>query len=374
MNRVKVRTQYSIVGSDYSAQEVRVLASLSEDKNMIKAYAENKDLYGVIASMCFHNNYEDNLEFHPVTKMLQPEGKARRSKAKTLLLGLNYGMSSRSLAERLSSSIKEAESITDEFYSGFDGVAEYTEKSKQMLKTLGYVTDAYGRRRRIPDALLPEFSINESDNKSKKFNPLLNSNGNYISDETRKQIYKIQEELKSCKSRKDINSVISKASKNGFIVVDNRSRINRTLRQCLNARIQGSSASITKRAMILIDNDKYLNDLGFKLLLTVHDEVFGECPRENAELAGARLSELMIQAANEKCGKVVWKVDPYYVSRWYEDELSAEVLKDYNKLIKNGKSEEGALNEIKYKYRFLNTTYIEQMCADKYECNSHEDI
>ena len=76
---------------------------------MIKAYAEGKDLYGVIASMCFHNNYEDNLEFHPVTKVLQPEGKARRSRAKTLLLGLNYGMSSKSLAERLNSSIKEAE-------------------------------------------------------------------------------------------------------------------------------------------------------------------------------------------------------------------------------------------------------------------------
>ena len=126
--------------------------------------------------------------------------------------------------------------------------------------------------------------------------------------------------------------------------------------------------------MILIDNDELLNNLGFKLLLTVHDEVVGECPKENAEIVGNRLSELMIQAANEKCGKVVWKVDPYYVSRWYEDELSAEVLKDYKKLIKNNKSEEDALSEIEFKYRFLNPIYVEQMCNDTYECNSHEDI
>lgn len=374
MNRVKVKTPYSIVGSDYSAQEVRVLASVSEDQNMIKAYAEGKDLYGVIASMCFHNNYEDNLEFHPITKVLQPEGKARRSRAKSLLLGLNYGMSSKSLAERLNSSIKEAESITEEFYSGFTGVDEYTKKSKDMLRKLGYVTDAYGRRRRIPDALLPDFTIKERNSSSKNFNPLLNTKGDYINDSTRDKIRKVELELNKCRSRKDINLVINKASKEGLDIIDNRSRINRTLRQCLNARIQGSSASITKRAMILIDNDELLNNLGFKLLLTVHDEVFGECPKENAEIVGNRLSELMIQAANEKCGKVVWKVDPYYVSRWYEDELSAEVLKDYKKLIKNNKSEEDALSEIEFKYRFLNPTYVEQMCNDTYECNSHEDI
>lgn len=84
---IRVRTPYSIVGSDYSAQEPRSLASFSHDESMLEAYEEGKDLYAVIASKCFHNDYEDNLEFRPSDHTLQPEGKARRSKAKTILLG-----------------------------------------------------------------------------------------------------------------------------------------------------------------------------------------------------------------------------------------------------------------------------------------------
>lgn len=66
MNRsIKTRTRYALVGADYSAQEVRVLAALSKDENMINAYAEGKDLYAVIGSMAFKNSYYQNLEFLP---------------------------------------------------------------------------------------------------------------------------------------------------------------------------------------------------------------------------------------------------------------------------------------------------------------------
>ena len=78
---------YSLVGGDFSGQEVRVLASVANDKEMIKAYEAGKDLYAQIGSLAFKTPYENCLEFHPVTHELQPEGKARRSKAKTLLLG-----------------------------------------------------------------------------------------------------------------------------------------------------------------------------------------------------------------------------------------------------------------------------------------------
>ena len=54
---------------------------------MINAYKEGKDLYAMIASKVYHNNYEDNLEFNPVTKQMQPDGKKRRTSVKGLLLG-----------------------------------------------------------------------------------------------------------------------------------------------------------------------------------------------------------------------------------------------------------------------------------------------
>ena len=54
---------------------------------MINAYKEGKDLYAMIASKVYKNNYEDNLEFNPITKKIQPDGKHRRTSVKSLLLG-----------------------------------------------------------------------------------------------------------------------------------------------------------------------------------------------------------------------------------------------------------------------------------------------
>lgn len=67
-----------------------MLAHYSQDENMINAYKQGKDLYAVIASKIYHNNYEDNLEFNPITNQIQPDGKKRRSSVKSLLLGKGY--------------------------------------------------------------------------------------------------------------------------------------------------------------------------------------------------------------------------------------------------------------------------------------------
>lgn len=87
---IKARTSYAIVGGDYSGQEPRSLCALAQDKDMQRAYEEKQDLYAVIASKCFKNRYEDNLEFQPQpdgTVIQSQEGKERRSKAKTVFLG-----------------------------------------------------------------------------------------------------------------------------------------------------------------------------------------------------------------------------------------------------------------------------------------------
>lgn len=94
-----------LVGSDYSAQEPRMLATFSQDKKMIEAYSQGKDLYAVIAQSAFHNEYRENLEFlvnddlswkrdEHGEKILYPEGKKRRSAAKSILLGRHTVMPS----------------------------------------------------------------------------------------------------------------------------------------------------------------------------------------------------------------------------------------------------------------------------------------
>ena len=89
MKSVKTRTKYVMVGGDFSQsqQEPRLLSHYSQDANMINAYKEGKDLYAMIASKVYKNNYEDNLEFNPITKKIQPDGKHRRTSVKSLLLG-----------------------------------------------------------------------------------------------------------------------------------------------------------------------------------------------------------------------------------------------------------------------------------------------
>lgn len=367
----KARHGCSIVGADFSAQEPRSLASFSNDEDMLKAYDEGKDLYAVIGSKCFHNNYEDNLEFNPVTHELQPEGKSRRSKAKAIQLAISYGMSARSLAERIDSSLEEAETIIDDFYKGFSGVKKFTDDSQKMLKEKGYVTDMWGRRRRIPDAQLEPFEITPIKTIN-NFNPLIGA-VEHEDKALQMKINNYKDKLLKAKWKKDVNAITEQARNDGLNVKNNNGFISRAVRQCVNARIQGTAASMTKRAMIMIDNDEELNRLGFKLLITVHDEVLGECPKENSAEASKRLSEVMVNAAKEKCS-CKFKCDGYEVSRWYEDECSAEVLKDYNNLIKKGVNEIKALQDIKDKYSMIKPEYVEQMCKDEYEINTNEDI
>lgn len=68
-------------------QEPRLTAFLGNDQKMIQSFLDGKDIYASIASAAFNMPYEKCLEFHPETHEYQPDGKARRSEAKTILLG-----------------------------------------------------------------------------------------------------------------------------------------------------------------------------------------------------------------------------------------------------------------------------------------------
>lgn len=358
----------SLVGADYSGQEMRVLASVANDKEMISAYENKQDIYAKVASLVYKNDYEDNLEFRPGTGELQPDGKKRRSAAKTVALGLNYGMGTTTLADRLGTSLEDAQKVVDGYYGGLSGVKSYTEASQKMLKEKGYVTDLWGRHRRIPDGALPDFEVKLVNN-TNDFNPLIGSVP-HEDKEILKRIDYYKDKLSKTKWKKDVDNITAQAKREGLSVKNNKGFINRALRQCLNARIQGSSASMTKLAMILIDNDPELNRLGFKLLITVHDEVLGQCPRENSEAAAKRLSEVMVAAAQSKCSNVPWKCDGYAVSRWYEDELSGEIRNIYSKK----KDDPNAIKELQEQFKMIKPEYVEQMCLETYEINTHEDI
>lgn len=83
---VKTRTKYTLVGSDFSQQEPRLLSFYSRDTNLINAYKQGKDLYATIAMGVYHMDYWDCMEHHEDGSP-NPEGKKRRQSVKAILLG-----------------------------------------------------------------------------------------------------------------------------------------------------------------------------------------------------------------------------------------------------------------------------------------------
>lgn len=92
MPKVKVHRLYCLFGGDFSQQEPKLTADLSNDEKFIDECASGKDAYGTVASLAFNKPYEDCLEFYldengKKTDRINKEGKERRTQAKSILLG-----------------------------------------------------------------------------------------------------------------------------------------------------------------------------------------------------------------------------------------------------------------------------------------------
>lgn len=352
----KAADGYVFAGSDYSQQEPRLLAAYSKDQTMINSYKENKDLYATIASGVYKNDYWDNMEKHQDGSP-NPEGKKRRSNCKSLLLGIMYGRGAPSIAEQIHSSVEEAQKIINDFYTQFPNVKAWTDKTERDAKVTGYVEDMWGRRRRLPDILLPKYTI-----KSKKsetdFNPLLYTSGK-VSNSSSTLIESYRKKLDKVRSRKDYQAVQQDAENNGITIIDNGAFISQAERQCVNARIQGGAASMTKVCMRKIFDDKELNELDAHLVLQIHDEVIVECPEENADKVIDRLTYVMRTAVEDRV-ETPFKCDGYKVSRWYEDDYGDILREQYSEMLSKGISKEVAFNSLLEEHSELTNEQLEQ--------------
>ena len=109
--------------------------------------------------------------------------------------------------------------------------------------------------------------------------------------------------------------VYEEANENGIWVVDNGGKIADATRQCVNSRIQGSAADLTKLAAIEINNNERLKKLGFKLLVPTHDEFIAECPLVNAKECAELFSKCMSNAANDM--NIPISCDVEISKQWY---------------------------------------------------------
>lgn len=252
------REGYVFIGSDYSQIEPRVLAKLSGDEEMQRAYREGQDLYALMASRIFGYAYEECMEFNPTTGELQKEGKERRSAVKSVLLGIMYGRSPQAIANQFHKSKKWAEQLIANFYQHYPNVKKIQVKAEYLAYKYGFVETILGRKRRLPEM-----------GKTVLHSPAYSM----------------------------------------------------WARKCLNAIIQGSSADIMKTAMVNLAHDEEWKSLDAHMVLTIHDELICEVSEKDALQASQALARVMKQTGQNlidmpmKCDVEVTKV-------WYGEDLT----------------------------------------------------
>lgn len=132
------REGWSFTDADYSQIELRILASLSGDEKLIKAFLEGQDIHASTAAHVFHVDYDE------VTPQM-------RRNAKAVNFGIVYGISSFGLSENLSISRAEAKEYIDQYFETFPRVKAYLDELVASAKQSGAAVTYFGRRRPIPE-------------------------------------------------------------------------------------------------------------------------------------------------------------------------------------------------------------------------------
>lgn len=305
-----------------SQQEPKCLAALcakAGDTQMLDTFLAGKDLYSEIASKAFNKSYEDCREFRP-DGTTNKEGKERRSQAKSILLGVLYGRGEASIAEQLGCTTQKAKNIKESVFRGFPAIKKFEQTSLNMAEDVGYVTTVCGRKRRLPDLMLPEFEFKWKDGAPPDDDLL-----DFDSDEDKPkdiprdvQHYYLNKLAKAYFSQK--RKIFEEANAEGIWIIDNGKKIADASRQCVNARIQGSAADLTKLAMIKLHNSSRLKELGFRILIPVHDEIIAECPEEYMDECSELLARTMSEAAEEIL-KMPISCDVEVTKEWYGESV-----------------------------------------------------
>lgn len=129
---------YVFVDSDYSQIELRVLASMSGDRQLIDAYRQHSDIHRITASQVFH------IPFDEVTPL-------QRRNAKAVNFGIVYGISSFGLSQDLSISRKEAAEYIERYFATYPKIKGFLDQTVKDAKETGYTTTLFGRRRPVPE-------------------------------------------------------------------------------------------------------------------------------------------------------------------------------------------------------------------------------
>ena len=263
-NCIKAPEGWVFVSSDYSSQELNVIAYGSQDPVWLEALEQGQDLHSVCAELVYGKEWMDSRElecayYAPRTyfKKLKdgtdlpiawpakvkcecPGHKKLRTNVKTVNFGLAYGMGPNKLADTIESSLGEAKELIEQYFKVFPNIGNFLTKLEKFGVKYGYARTypPYNRRRWFSEWF---------------------------------------KGIGAEPSLKGIAGTIGRASK--------------------NTPIQGASADMTKLALVLIRDFIRETNAPVKIVMTVHDQIDTVCSREYAETWKVKMTELMEEAA-----------------------------------------------------------------------------
>jgi DNA polymerase-1 len=132
------RTGNILVDADYSQIELRIMAHLSGDPELLAAFRDEADIHTRTAARIFGVDEKD------VTNDM-------RARAKTINFGVMYGQGARALSQQLRIPFEEAKSFIEEYFEKYPGIREFIDRSKESAREKGYSETLFGRRRPLPE-------------------------------------------------------------------------------------------------------------------------------------------------------------------------------------------------------------------------------
>lgn len=215
------------VGADYSQLEPRVFAYYSGDKRLLEAFQGADDFYSVIGMEVF--NKSDCVPRKEGDNAFGVKYKKLRDLSKVVALASTYGATAHQLAPTTGKNIEDTQQIIDDYFERFPGVAEMMLEAHRLVKTNGFVTNLFGRKRRIPEG---------------------------------KRIVKLYGDMPHGDYPYEVRNMLNLA---------------------VNHRIQSTGASIVNRAAIAFYNAVNAAGLDAQLVTQVHDSLIAECSEADAE-------------------------------------------------------------------------------------------
>lgn len=283
------RPGHKLVSCDFSQQEQAILAGGSQDPRMLEGANNGRDYYALMASIIW------DLPYERCTK--KGDHKHLRNRCKSIVLGVTYGMGSKSLCESLNNdstdhvyTIEECDQILEKFYSGFPYVKKFQEECAEFGTNYGYMETVLGRRRYFQYLGKPAFDCPDHP--------------------------EVADTLNGLKYWNQIRACLDEAKAEGIKVFDNRWKQQDELRQTCNHYCQGSAADQTKVCMLALWRDEEFREKYHgQILLQVHDELIAEFPDEFAVEGGKHMAEVMSEVGSEVGRAKIW-CEPEVMEFW----------------------------------------------------------